>query len=219
MWFMNSDLNRWLLYWMYRFTFVLHEAERGLDGIYSLFTVDLTEPWWVFTSFWEILCIFLHSAQQWLSQHLLSNGYVWNTFLEFKIHTCKQWVVNGDAFLQSSPGMLQNGGSSGAAGALQQEMNSDIRAMDLGAPTASWEIMALRREMTHVTPMKNQLQGKSIYNSLKWHSGYMQLCEKVWGIIKSACFLKKLMPQTVFFHQIVQSAGNTMNLNQIWCDL
>lgn len=47
-------------------------------------------------------------------------------------------------------GMLQNGGSSGVA-ALQQEMNSDIRAMDLGAPTASWEIMALRRETTHVT--------------------------------------------------------------------
>lgn len=78
--------------------------------------------------------------------------------------------------------MLQNGGSSGAAGALQQEMNSDIRAMDLGAPTASWEIMALRREMTHVTPMKNQLGGKSIYNSLKWHSGYIQHSEKVWGI-------------------------------------
>lgn len=37
--------------------------------------------------------------------------------------------------------MLQNGGSSGAAGGLQQEMNSDITAMDLGAPTASWEIM------------------------------------------------------------------------------
>lgn len=53
--------------------------------------------------------------------------------------------------------MLQNGGSSGA-GALQQEMNSDIRAMDLGAPTASWEIMALRREMTHVAPMKTHLQ-------------------------------------------------------------
>lgn len=52
-------------------------------------------------------------------------------------------------------------------------MNSDIRAMDLGAPTASWEIMALRREMTHVTPMKTQLRGKSIYNPLKWHSGYI----------------------------------------------
>lgn len=65
--------------------------------------------------------------------------------------------------------MLQNGGSSGAARALQQEMNSDIRAMDLGAPTASWEIMALRREMTHVTPMKTQLGAKSIYNPLKWH--------------------------------------------------
>lgn len=25
--------------------------------------------------------------------------------------------------------------------ALQQEMNSDLRAMDLGAPTASWEII------------------------------------------------------------------------------
>lgn len=63
--------------------------------------------------------------------------------------------------------MLQNGGSSGAAGELQQEMNSDIRAMDLGAPAASWEIMALRREMTHVTPMKTQLWAKSIYNAFK----------------------------------------------------
>lgn len=71
--------------------------------------------------------------------------------------------------------MLQNGGSSGAAGALQQEMNSDIRAMDLGAPTASWEIMALRREMTHVTPMKTQLRAKSIYNALKWYSGHISL--------------------------------------------
>lgn len=48
-------------------------------------------------------------------------------------------------------------------------MNSDIRATDLGAPTASWEIMALRREMTHVTPMKSQPGAKPIYNALKWH--------------------------------------------------
>lgn len=33
--------------------------------------------------------------------------------------------------------------------------------MDLGAPTASWEIMALRREMTHVTPMKTKLHLQS----------------------------------------------------------
>lgn len=52
--------------------------------------------------------------------------------------------------------MLQNSGSSGAAGPLQQEMNSDIRAVELGAPTASWEIMALRREMIHVTPSLEQ---------------------------------------------------------------
>lgn len=51
--------------------------------------------------------------------------------------------------------------------ALQQEMNSDLRAMDLGAPTASWEIIALRREMTRVTPMKTQLGAKSIHNPLK----------------------------------------------------
>lgn len=69
--------------------------------------------------------------------------------------------MNSGTFLQSTSGMLQNGGSSGAAGALQQEMNSDIRDVDLGARTASWEIMALRREMTHVTP---QLGAKSIYN-------------------------------------------------------
>lgn len=53
-------------------------------------------------------------------------------------------------FSTNPTGMLQNGGSSGAA-VLQQEMNSDIRAMDLGAPTASWEIMELRRETTSVT--------------------------------------------------------------------
>lgn len=84
--------------------------------------------------------------------------------------------MNPDTFLQSSPGMLQNGGSSGAAGALQQEMNSDIRAMDLGARTASWEIMALRREMTHVNPpMKNQLRAKSICNPLKWQSRHVSV--------------------------------------------
>lgn len=38
----------------------------------------------------------------------------------------------------------------------EQEMNSDLRAVDLGAPTASWEITELR-EMTHVTPMKTQI--------------------------------------------------------------
>lgn len=42
--------------------------------------------------------------------------------------------------------MLQNGGSSGAAGTLQQEMTSDMRAMDLRATTASWEIMVLQQE-------------------------------------------------------------------------
>jgi len=46
--------------------------------------------------------------------------------------------------------MFQNGGSSGAAGAQKREMNSDTRALDLGAPTASWEIMALRGGMTLV---------------------------------------------------------------------
>lgn len=64
-----------------------------------------------------------------------------------------QWLVNWGVFLTSPIGLLQNGGSSGAA-ALQQEMNSDIRAMDLGAPTASWEIMALGRETTHVISEK-----------------------------------------------------------------
>lgn len=59
----------------------------------------------------------------------------------------------GVHFSTNPTGMFQNGGSSGAA-ALQQEMNSDIRAMDLGAPTASWEIMALWRETTHVTSWK-----------------------------------------------------------------
>lgn len=66
--------------------------------------------------------------------------------------------------LQFLSGMLENGGS-GAAGALQQEMNSDIRAMDLGASTASWEIMALRREMTHVTTRKPQLRKIHVQSS------------------------------------------------------
>lgn len=61
-------------------------------------------------------------------------------------------------------GMLENGGS-GAAGALQQEMNSDIRAMDLGASTASWEIMALRQEMTHVNTRKPQLRKIHVQSS------------------------------------------------------
>lgn len=60
-------------------------------------------------------------------------------------------------FPPTKTGMLQNGGSSGAP-ALWQEMNSDIRAMDLGAPTASWEIMASRRETTHVISWKRHLQ-------------------------------------------------------------
>lgn len=63
--------------------------------------------------------------------------------------------------------MLQNGGSSGAAGALQQEMNSDIRAMDLGAPTASWEIMALQRETTPVTPMQKPERSQARLQSLE----------------------------------------------------
>lgn len=40
--------------------------------------------------------------------------------------------------------------------ALQQEMNSDLRAMDPGAPTASWE-MTKPGEVTNVTPMKTQI--------------------------------------------------------------
>lgn len=52
-------------------------------------------------------------------------------------------------------------------------MNSDIRALDLGAPTASWEIMALRREMTHDTSMKTEVRAKSIYNFLKWYNRYI----------------------------------------------
>lgn len=52
--------------------------------------------------------------------------------------------------------------------ALQQEMNSDLRAMDHGAPTTSWEIIWLRRWMTHVTSIRPQLGAKSIYNYLKW---------------------------------------------------
>lgn len=85
-----------------------------------------------------------------------------------------------DTFLQSSSGMLQNGGSSGAAAALQQEMNSDIRAVDLGAPNASWEIMELRRGMTHVTPVQTQLRGKPIYNPLKLHDGCIQYWTNTW---------------------------------------
>lgn len=49
--------------------------------------------------------------------------------------------------------------------ALQQEMNSDLRAVDLGAPAASWEITELR-EMTHVTPKKTQIGAKFIYEKL-----------------------------------------------------
>lgn len=43
-------------------------------------------------------------------------------------------------------------------------MNSDLRAVDLRAPTASWEITELR-EMTHVTPMKTQIGSKLTYNN------------------------------------------------------
>lgn len=68
------------------------------------------------------------------------------------LFTCKGWWMEVH-FSNNPTGMLQNGGSSGAA-ALQQEMNSDIRAMDLGGPTASWEIMALTRETTRVTSRK-----------------------------------------------------------------
>lgn len=98
---------------------------------------------------------FRHPVQHRWGQLILNNLKPWNQFCRVNKH--HTWSVNWDTFPQSSSGMLQNGGSSGAAGALQQEMNSDIRAVDLGAPTASWEIMALRREMTHVTPMKTQL--------------------------------------------------------------
>lgn len=48
--------------------------------------------------------------------------------------------------------------------ALEQEMNSDLRAVDLGAPTASWEITELR-EMTHVSPMKTQIWSKFTYKN------------------------------------------------------
>lgn len=49
--------------------------------------------------------------------------------------------------------------------ALQQEMNSDLRAVDLGAPAASWEITE-PREMTRVAPKKTQIGAKFIYEKL-----------------------------------------------------
>lgn len=62
----------------------------------------------------------------------------------------------------SSSGMLENGGSSGAAGTLQQEMNPDISDVDLGATTASWKILAqrvkkiliikIKQKYTHLSP-------------------------------------------------------------------
>lgn len=75
--------------------------------------------------------------------------------------------------------MLQNGGCLGAAGALQQEMNSDIRAMALGGPppppqTASWEITALEKRNDPRHPRKTKLGAKSIYNPPKWqHDIYL----------------------------------------------
>ena len=106
--------------------------------------------------------------------------------------------------------MLQNGGSSGAAATVQQEMNSDIRAMDLGATTASWEIMALRREMTHVTPRKPNPE-KYIYNPLKWHSGHLHCCANVlctWG-----CFQNQQRGQFFSSIKLLQSAANLQNAN------
>lgn len=52
--------------------------------------------------------------------------------------------------------------------ALQQEMNSDLRAVDLGAPTASWEINELRK-MTHVSPMKTHVSTINLQKNSKKH--------------------------------------------------
>ncbi len=63
--------------------------------------------------------------------------------------------------------MLQNGGSSGAAGALQQEMNSDIRAMDLGALLHPGKLWHWEEKWPMSLPRKTQLWTKSIYDPLK----------------------------------------------------
>lgn len=67
----------------------------------------------------------------------------------------------------------------------EQEMNSDLRAVDLGAPTAYWEITELR-EMTHVTPMKTKMWSKLTYNNQQTRMMFASVQERAskqafWG--------------------------------------